>query len=124
MAVCCSVLQCVALCCSVLQGAAIRFAKQFDISDVQRVPSLCIIQCVVVCCSVLQCVVACCRVWQSVAGCCKVLQGFAGCCTMSRQKCWVPIFMTFNVCLACVLQSVAVFALCHSVLQGVAAPFP
>jgi len=49
IAVCCSVLQCVAMCCNVLQ-------------------------CVAVCCSVLQCVVAvCCSVLQCVAVCCCVL---------------------------------------------------
>ena len=47
IAVCCSVLQCVASCRSVLQ-------------------------CVVVCCSVLQCVAVCCSVLQCVAVCCSV----------------------------------------------------
>ena len=49
VAVCCSVLQCVAVCFSVLQYAAM-------------------------CCSVLQCAAVCCGVLQYAAVCCSVLQ--------------------------------------------------
>ena len=60
---------------------------------------------------------------QGVAGVCRVLHDVPA--KMLGPNIYdIGIFMTFNVCLACVLQSVAVFALCHSVLQGVAAPFP
>ena len=54
VAVCCSVLQCVAVCCSWCAVA--------------------------VCCSVLQCVVVCCS-WCAVAVCCSVLQCVAVCCS-------------------------------------------
>ena len=64
VAVCCSVLQCVAVWNSILQ-------------------------CVAVCCSVLQCVAACCSVsqcvgsvLQCVAVCCSVLQCVAVCCSV------------------------------------------
>ena len=80
VAVCCSVLQCVAVCCSVLQCAA----------------------CVAVCCSVLQCVAVCCSVLlmdvfvrsckslaeeeeaipSGVAALCSVLQRCAVCCSV------------------------------------------
>jgi len=35
-----------------------------------------------VCCSVLQCVAVCCSVWQCAAVCCSVLQCIAVCCKM------------------------------------------
>ena len=59
VAVCCSVLQCVALCCSVLRCVAVCCS---------------VLQCVAVCCSVLQCVAVRCSVLQCVAVCCSVLQ--------------------------------------------------
>ena len=63
VAVCCSVLQCVAVCCkciaSVLQQISLRNR----------------------CCSVLQCVAVCCSVLQFVAVCCSVLQV---CCSRCR----------------------------------------
>ena len=37
----------------------------------------CVLQCVVVCCSVLQCVAVCCHVLQCVAACCNMLQRVA-----------------------------------------------
>ena len=40
------------------------------------------VQCVVLCCSVLQSVAECCRVLQSVAVCCSVLQCVAVCCSV------------------------------------------
>ena len=54
VAMCFSVLQCVAVCC----------------------------QCVAVCCSVLQCVAVCCDMLQCVAVCCSVLQCVAVCCSV------------------------------------------
>jgi len=61
VAVCCSVLQCMAVCCSVLQCVAVC--------------AMCIhAACPVVCCSVLlQCVAVCCSVLQCVAVCCSDL---------------------------------------------------
>jgi len=53
VAVCCSVLQCVAVCCSVLLELMIEAAKAKE--------------CVAVCCSVLQCVGVCCSVMKCVA---------------------------------------------------------
>ena len=76
VAVCSSVLQCVAECvavyCSVYQES---FAS---------LTSVCcsVLQCVVVCCSVLQCVAVCCSVLQCVAVCCSMLQYVAVCCSM------------------------------------------
>jgi len=55
-----SVLQCVAVCCSVLQCVA-----------VECMYLLSVLQCVAVCCSVLQCVAVCCSVLQCVAVCCS-----------------------------------------------------
>ena len=40
-----------------------------------------IIECVAVCCRVLQFVAGCCSVLQGVAVCCRVLQCVAGCCS-------------------------------------------
>jgi len=111
VAVCCSMLQCVAGCCRVLQ----RHMTLLSVSgpsenDYEVVSTLCVagycrvLQCVAVCCSVLQHVVVCCRVLQCVAAshdaaerlrafrerlqgsqyvvCCRVLQGVAVCCRM------------------------------------------
>ena len=71
VAVCCSVLQCVAECCSVLQSVAVYCS---------------VLQCVAVCCSVLQGVAGCCRVLQCVAGCCSMLQGVAVCKSTSTTR--------------------------------------
>jgi len=59
---------CVAVCCSVLQCVAIWH-------------ELCVLQRVAVCCSVLQCAAVCCSVLQYVAICCTVLQCVAVCLT-------------------------------------------
>jgi len=64
VAVCRSVSQCVAVCCSVLQCVAVCCS---------------VLQCVTVCCSVLQCVAVCCSALQCVAVCCSVLQCAAVC---------------------------------------------
>jgi len=58
VAVCCSVLQCVAVYCSVLQCIAVCFSA---------------LQCVALCCNVLQCVTACCSVLQCAAACVAVI---------------------------------------------------
>jgi len=66
VAVCCSVLQCVAVCCSVnrmfqceQEGAVIVIPRnQLDNSFP------CMLQCVPLCCSVLQCDAECCSVLQ------------------------------------------------------------
>jgi len=71
VAECCSVLQCVAVCCSVLQ-CPLR-------QDVAKNDSTCVC-CVTACCSMLQCVAVCsidaecCSVLQCVAVYCSVLQ--------------------------------------------------
>ena len=74
VAVYCSVLQRVAVCCSVLQCSprmiCARSATCFRRS---------MLQCVAVCCSVLQCVAVLCNVLQCVAVCCSVLQCVAAC---------------------------------------------
>jgi len=61
VAVCGSVLHCVAVCCSVLR---IVCWFMWDVSLVSHG-----LQCVAVCCSVLQCVKVCCSVMQSVVAC-------------------------------------------------------
>jgi len=63
VAVCCSVLQCVAVRCSVLHTA----------KDTSPVAARHPLQCAAVCCSVLQCVAVCCSVLQCIAVCCRVL---------------------------------------------------
>ena len=67
-------LQCVAVCCSVLQCVA---ESRKDFGPLLSRPArrlLSVLQCAAVCCSVLQCVAVCCSVLQCVAVCCSVLQ--------------------------------------------------
>jgi len=62
------VLQCVAVCCSVLQCVAA--SSQSDVCEVLidlMVSHVIEAKCVAVCCSVLQCVAVCCSVLQCVA---------------------------------------------------------
>jgi len=59
VAVCRSVLQCVAVCCRVLQWFNDGYSKS---SSVSRHRETHVLQCVAVCCSVLQCVAVCCGV--------------------------------------------------------------
>ena len=92
-AACCSVWQRVALCCSVL----------ISMASLNPVDSIWMVQCVAVCCSVLQCVAACGSVVQCVAVCCSVLQCVAVCCNV-----WQRVAVCGHV-----LQCVAV---CCSVL--------
>jgi len=63
LAVCCSVLQCVAVRCSALQCSAV-------VMFLRSVLAVCrsVLQCVAVCFSELQCVAVCCSVSQCVAG--------------------------------------------------------
>jgi len=133
VAVCCSVLQCVALCCSELQcnnytvtlskctttnsteydicmhtnyikKKSYRKGKKSYIHTHQKKPYI-VLQCIAVCCNVLQCCngvekctvtpptcadmlqcfAACCSVLQRVAACCSVLKCIAVCC--SELKC-------------------------------------
>jgi len=58
-------LQCVAVCCSVLQCVALGALGKARVLSGRCVAV--VLQCVAVCCSVLQCVVVCCRVLQCVA---------------------------------------------------------
>ena len=72
VAVCCSVLQCMAVCCSVLQCVAVYGGV---LQCVAVCCSVCYVHTCGMSCSVLQCVVAvCCSVLQCVAMCCGVLQ--------------------------------------------------
>ena len=84
-------MQHVAMCCSVVQCKHVSTHEPMGMR----------LQCVAVCCSLLQFVAVCCSVLQCVAVCCSVLQCIAVCCSV----------------LQCVLQCVAV---CCSVLQRVA----
>jgi len=96
-------LQCVAVCCSVLQCVA--------------VPCVAVcgsVQCVAVCCSVFQCVAASCSALQYVAVCCRVLPCVALC--GSVRQCVAMCCSVLQCVAVCrsVSQCVAVY---HSVLQ-------
>jgi len=111
VAVCCSVLQCVAVCCSVCS----------------------VMRCVAVCCSALQCVAVCavcCSVLQNVAECCRVLQSVAVCCSvlqqgnhthprliLSRMRAAVCCSVWQCVAVCCVLHMLQCVAVCCSVMQ-------
>ena len=102
-AVCCSVLQCVAVCCSVLQCVWMSPIC----SVLQCVAVHCsALQCVSVCCSVLQCVAVC---WRVVATCCRVLQRVAECCsvscavTNSITNSFSPLHTSHGACDGCFL---------------------
>jgi len=127
---CCSVLQCVAVCvtvcCSVLVHTSHRQMRDCCMASFHALVAVCysvlervtvrqklhsmrLLQCVVVCCSVLPCVAV---VWQCFAVCCGVLHfatGFTPC------ACW-SVLQCVAVCCS-VLQCVAV---CYSMLQCVA----
>jgi len=120
--------QCVAVCCSVMQCVAVPLF--WVLCHFTRGSML---QCVAVCCSVLQCLCCvycatshgvldcfhseCCSVLQCVAVCCSVLPCVAVCCSMLRCV-EVPLFVCtvplHTVCLTVFIQSVAV---CCRVLQ-------
>jgi len=89
VAVCCSVLQCVALChivcCSVLQSP---HACTLALS----VPG--VLQCVAVCCSVLHCLLQC--VALSIAVCCSVLQRVVVCCIVCCSVLQCVAVLAFN----------------------------
>jgi len=105
------VLQCVAVCCSVLQCVAAE-AKSSQQSI--KLCSTCV--CVAVCCNVLQWIAVRCSALQCVAVCCSVLQ------LRQRHKhipqnSAAPVYV-----LQCIAMRVAVYvAVCCSVLQFVAA---
>jgi len=120
----------VAVCCSVLQCVAVDVREQLLMTRfpcnhepvhcrclpvahlLQRVAVTCVccrvLQSMGMCCSVLQCVAVCCSVLQCVAVCCSVPQCAAVCCSVLLQ--------CAAVCCS-VLQCAAV---CCSVLQCVA----
>ena len=87
VALCCSVLQCVAVFCSVLKCVTVCCnVLQCDLvcCSVLRCVAVCcsVLECAVVCYSVLQYVTVCCSVLQCVAVCCSVLQCVAVCCSV------------------------------------------
>ena len=121
-------LQCVAVCCSVLQCVAVfhtyglicipprrecwqqpprisRAVATRPILSPQLSVWCRVLQCIAVCCSVLQCVAACHRVLKCVVVCCRVLQ----CADATQPIICHPVSVCCNV-----LQRVAVFC---SVLQ-------
>jgi len=126
------VLQCV------LQCASVRVQWHWR-SSYLDMHIYCVLQCVAVCCSVLQrvavrvagilalttrgqvhmlCVAVCCNVLQSVAVCCSLSQSVAVCCSLLQcvlQRHRRSSHMYTYMC--CVLQSVAV---CCSLLQSAA----
>jgi len=83
VAVCCSVLQCVAVCSE-------SHASQEQV--ISKCNSVCcsVLQYVAVCCSVLQCVAVCCSALQCVASCCSVLSS-ANAIRTSRQALKIPL---------------------------------
>jgi len=95
VAVCCSVLQCVAVWCCVLQCVAVCCS----VFTVAPAPPVCVymrrnsrmLQCVAVCCSVLQCAaVFHTHLFVCICGgihvCCSILQFAAGCCSVFTRK--------------------------------------
>ena len=96
VAVCCSVLQCVAvldpltcLPCLILchdsfvhVPSLIHFCRCSQNGSLWWTLLAKKVVCVAVCCSVLQCVAVCCSVLQCVAVCCSVLQCIAVCCSV------------------------------------------
>jgi len=99
--VCCSVLPCVAVCCSVLLsnkfvvGYGLNcelFIFHFSFIVYCRYPR--VLQCVAVCCSMLQYVAVCCTVLHCVALCCSV------CC--SPTSLWLATGSTVR-CFRCVM---------------------
>jgi len=104
-------MQCVAVCCSVLQCVAVRWS----FGTVTTVTSIFLWAC-----SVLQCVAVCCRLLQCVAVCCSELHCVAVCWSVGTANTMNTIFLW--VCN--MLQGVAAYcnvlqriALCCSVLQ-------
>jgi len=95
VAVCCSVLQCAAVCCSILQCVDVQYVAvrrpgdkmQRELALLQCV-AVCysVLQCIAVCCCVLPCAAVCCSVLQCVAVYCNALQCVAMCCSVSLWR--------------------------------------
>jgi len=109
------VLQCVAVCCSVLQCVAVHEVMQHRHHNAYCIE--CHTHWTHICCSVLQCVVVCCSVLQCVAVRHIVLQCAAVCCSTVLKVTRVEITYV-AVCHICcsVLQCVAV---CYSTVLNV-----
>ena len=122
-------LQYVAVCCSVLQCVAVSETWRFHTERAR------VLQCVAVCCSVLQCVAVCCSelhsvrpgifTWhermccsalQHVVACCSVLQRVAVCCSVSKYV-RNDFFMRHERCVFCselyVCMDACVRSSCH-----------
>jgi len=74
-----SVLQSIAVCCSVLHCLAMS-CRACRLLRISTLPS--VVQSIAVCCSILQCVAVCCSILQCVAVCCSILQCVAVCCSV------------------------------------------
>ena len=114
VAVCCSVLQCVAVCCSSCASCT-PASPPSDLvhylcnscSVLQCVAVWCsVLQCVAVRCSALQCVAVHCSVLQCVAVCCSVLQCVAVCMYYTHLRllhqtsdisCIIPVYTRAHV---------------------------
>jgi len=149
VAVCCSVLQCVAL---IYGYSTCVYVKMLRVCVcrglyhmLQFVEVCCsVLQCVAVCCSVLhvcvcrrlyrvlQFVEVCCSVWQCVAVCCayvcvedcivcgSLLRCVAACCDELSQYIGTPrVFMRGNSAIVCIQKILSGVAACCSVLQCV-----
>ena len=74
VAVCCDVLQCVVICCSMLRCVVVGYSgKSVSLDSSLLVSHRSVSQCVAVCCIMLQCVAVCCSGLNCVAACCSVL---------------------------------------------------
>jgi len=93
VAVCCSVLQCVAACCVAVCRARCSPGPTAENYNTKWQ---------VVCCCVLQCVAVCCNMLQRVAVCCSMLQRVA----VFRARCFLGTLCGVAVCCS-VLQHVA-----------------
>jgi len=92
VAVCCSLLLCVAVCCCVLQSVAVCCSLLLCVAV-----CCCVLQSVAVCCNLLLCVAVCCCVLQSVAVCCSLLLCVAVCCCVLQS---VAVCCSLSLCVA------------------------
>jgi len=130
VAVCCSVLQCVAVCCRIsLINTRVVINAPLSFAVTRCVVCCSVLLSMAVCCNVLQDVTVCCSVllslalaWQCIAVCCSVLQCVAVWC--SRIQCvavccsgflrqWISLLSLLRTVLQCI-------AMCCRVLQCVA----
>jgi len=131
--VCCSV--CGSACCSVCVQCTLAYCAEkstcgFPIgsSAADSCVAESVLQCVAVCCSVLQCVAdsvlqcvaVCCGVLRCVAVCCSVLSSAADSCVAEGVLRCVAVCFSVLQCVAVCCSVLQCVAVCCSVLQSVA----